>query len=389
MAHIVVIDQGTKQQRYKVMYEVRAINGARKRKSKTFPENTNMKEIKAFVRTVEKQYEEDIVGLNYERISFREFFEIYKKSYMKNLSPTTQSNYIQMAYNKKNGFLEFLGNIQLGKLNVIHLQRYVDFLVDSGLSAKTVKNRMMCIHGVIDKAMQLHYIIMTYNFVGDVITPKIVKKQIQSYNEDEVKKLLELVDKDACDNVKLLIYLAVTTGMRRSEMAALGFDDIDLKEKTINVNKARVYQHRGKCVVKETKTASSVRVIPITNTLCTLIKKARNDYYKKMFAKGEAFVDSKAMFTDDCGNPLRSETLSNEYKDFMDSHADEIRYLNLHALRHTFASLALKNNADIKSVQSILGHADASTTLNTYACAYEDKKRSVIEDMEAKWIKTS
>lgn len=389
MAHIVVIDQGTKQQRYKVMYEVRAINGARKRKSKTFPENTNMKEIKAFVRTVEKQYEEDMVGLNYERISFREFFEIYKKSYMKNLSPTTQSNYIQMAYNKKNGFLEFLGNIQLEKLNVIHLQRYVDFLVDSGLSAKTVKNRMMCIHGVIDKAMQLHYITMTYNFVGDVITPKIVKKQIQSYNEDEVKKLLELVDKDACDNVKLLIYLAVTTGMRRSEMNALTFDDIDLKEKTINVNKARVYQHRGKCVVKETKTASSVRVIPITNTLCTLIKKARNDYYKKMFAKGEAFVDSKAMFTDDCGNPLRSETLSNEYKDFMDSHADEIRYLNLHALRHTFASQALKNNADIKSVQSILGHADASTTLNTYACAYEDKKRSVIEDMEAKWIKTS
>lgn len=58
---------------------------------------------------------------------------------MKNLSPTTQSNYIQMAYNKKNGFLEFLGNIQLEKLNVIHLQRYVDFLVDSGLSAKTVK----------------------------------------------------------------------------------------------------------------------------------------------------------------------------------------------------------------------------------------------------------
>lgn len=389
MAHIVVIDQGTKQQRYKVMYEVRAINGARKRKSKTFPENTNMKEIKAFVRTVEKQYEEDMVGLNYERISFREFFEIYKKSYMKNLSPTTQSNYIQMAYNKKNGFLEFLGNIQLEKLNVIHLQRYVDFLVDSGLSAKTVKNRMMCIHGVIDKAMQLHYITMTYNFVGDVITPKIVKKQIQSYNEDEVKKLLELVDKDACDNVKLLIYLAVTTGMRRSEMNALTFDDIDLKEKTINVNKARVYQHRGKCVIKETKTASSVRVIPITNTLCTLIKKARNDYYKKMFAKGEDFVDSKAMFTDDCGNPLRSETLSNEYKDFMDSHADEIRYLNLHALRHTFASLALKNNADIKSVQSILGHADASTTLNTYACAYEDKKRSVIEDMEAKWIKTS
>ncbi len=389
MAHIVVIDQGTKQQRYKVMYEVRAINGARKRKSKTFPENTNMKEIKAFVRTVEKQYEEDMVGLNYERISFREFFEIYKKSYMKNLSPTTQSNYIQMAYNKKNGFLEFLGNIQLEKLNVIHLQRYVDFLVDSGLSAKTVKNRMMCIHGVIDKAMQLHYITMTYNFVGDVITPKIVKKQIQSYNEDEVKKLLELVDKDACGNVKLLIYLAVTTGMRRSEMNALTFDDIDLKEKTINVNKARVYQHRGKCVIKETKTASSVRVIPITNTLCTLIKKARNDYYKKMFAKGEAFVDSKAMFTDDCGNPLRSETLSNEYKDFMDSHADEIRYLNLHALRHTFASLALKNNADIKSVQSILGHADASTTLNTYACAYEDKKRSVIEDMEAKWIKTS
>lgn len=115
------------------------------------------------------------------------------------------------------------------------------------------------------KAMQLHYISISYNFVGDVITPKIVKKQIQSYNEDEVKKLFELVDKDASSNVKLLIYLAITTGMRRSEINALTFDDVDLKEKTINVNKARVYQHRGKCVLKEPKTASSVRVIPITD----------------------------------------------------------------------------------------------------------------------------
>lgn len=115
------------------------------------------------------------------------------------------------------------------------------------------------------KAMQLHYISISYNFVGDVITPKIVKKQIQSYNEDEVKKLFELVDKDASSNVKLLIYLAITTGMRRSEINALTFDDVDMKEKTINVNKARVYQHRGKCVLKEPKTASSVRVIPITD----------------------------------------------------------------------------------------------------------------------------
>ena len=117
-----------------------------------------MKEIKAFVRTVEKQYEEDTVGLNYDRISFKEFFEIYKNSYMKNLSPTTSSSYIQMANNPKNGFLEYLGDIKLAKLNAIHIQKYVDMLVGSGLSAKTVKNRVMCIHGIIDKAMQLHYI---------------------------------------------------------------------------------------------------------------------------------------------------------------------------------------------------------------------------------------
>ena len=79
------------------------------------------------------------------------------------------------------------------------------------------------------------------------------------------RQLFELVDKDASSNVKLLIYLAITTGMRRSEINALTFDDVDLKEKTINVNNARVYQHRGKCVLKEPKTASSVRVIPITD----------------------------------------------------------------------------------------------------------------------------
>ena len=92
---------------------------------------------------MEKQYEEDMVGLNYDKISFKEFFEIYKNSYMKNLSPTTSSSYIQMAYNQKNGFLEYLGDIKMEKLNAIHIQKYVDMLVGSGLSAKTVKNRVM------------------------------------------------------------------------------------------------------------------------------------------------------------------------------------------------------------------------------------------------------
>ena len=75
-------------------------------------------------------------------------------------------------------------------------------------------------------------------------------------------------------------------------------------------------------------------------------------------------MDSKALFTDDCGNPLRSETLSNEYKEFLDSHSDEIRYLNFHALRHTFATHFMMNGGNIITLQKILGHSKIEQTMN-------------------------
>ena len=66
----------------------------------------------------------------------------------------------------------------------------------------------------------------------------------------------------------------------------------------------------------------------------------------------------------------------------MDKHSDKLRYLSLHKIRHTFASLSIKYNMDIKALQETLGHSDAMTTLNTYSHGYKSAKQNQAQIIE-------
>ena len=383
MSNIQWIDEDIPgRKRAKVMYECRTANGERKRKSKTFKAGTPLREIKAFQRKVEQEYETS-EGIDYTKRTLNDFLKEYFEMYGQFLSPATIRNYQQMAYSEPHGIAVNLGKTELSKLSTAMIQRYVDYLMKEELSAKTIKNHISMLHAVYDKAMKLKYVQQECNIVSRVERPKIRHKKVESYSVEEIKKLLELADKYASEELRLEIYLAVGTGARRSELAAIQVSSIDFEKKVWHVTQSKI--NAGAVdVVKEPKTDAGNRDIPLSDTLCRMLKRAVKDYKKKKLKGGADFEDSGYIFSDELGKPYRTHVLTSRYVRFVKKHSDEIRYLPLHcAGRHSYASIAVANGIDIKCLQEILGHSDSSTTLNIYANSYLEQKKAYADSMDA------
>lgn len=382
MSSLEWLDPGTPgKKRAKVTYECRTLDGGRKRTSKTFSPGTPIKEIRAFQRKVETEYETS-EGTDYTKRLVADFIQEYFDLYSGSLSPATLKNYKQICFEEKHGISSYFGKTLLTKLHTRDIQKYVTYLEKEGLKPKTIKNHAMMMHALYDKAIRLCYVDTNDNIVSRVELPKLRKKKVESYSSEEVKKLLSLVDRDADEMLRFEIYLAVFTGLRRSEMAALKIESIDFDKRVLHITECRVTAEKGDAV-KLPKTDAGIRDIPIVGVLYRELKRIVARYHTNKLKHGAGFNDSRYIFCHENGNPWRVNNLTAKYVKFMRRHEGELRYLPLHcAGRHTYASLAVASGTDIKCVQELLGHADAATTLNVYANSYAEKKVECVNKME-------
>ena len=129
MASVTILDKGTKKQRYKVTYEQKIYNSAvRKRKSKTFPVGTQMKEIKAFMRKVETEYAmASGVELEYYDITLEEFIPYFIEHMEAQLSPSTIRTNLQAINSKEIGIRKFFGDKKMRLIKTLDVQNYVRF----------------------------------------------------------------------------------------------------------------------------------------------------------------------------------------------------------------------------------------------------------------------
>lgn len=263
-----------------------------------------------------------------------------------------------------------IGMVSLKELNPQHVQRLVNGLPKT-LAPRTVRNVRAVLRRALNNA--LTWRLVTYNAATGIAMPKVEKYRSRIPTPDEAVQF-----RDAIAGIRLegLYLLAMTLGLRRGEALGLLKEDINLAEKELHIT-GQVQLIRGKVERVATKTEASKRTLPIPDVVLPYIEKALQEQ-----------PDCPLLFPSEAGTPILPRNLVRQFKELLTKAGlpDTIRF---HDLRHFAATTLLSNGADISTTQAVLGHTDASVTLNFYAHALPDRTRIVVNDVVNKALRGS
>ena len=251
------------------------------------------------------------------------------------------------------------------ELNSEKLQAFIEKLMDSGLAPVTVQAVYAFLKAGLKPSGE--------NSVFDVALPKRLKQEVEYLSIDEQKRL-EKAAKTTKAPYDIAIIVALYTGVRVGELCGLTWDDIDFERRTMHIKRTlqRIRNdgedaQKTKIIVTPPKSPSSIRDIPLPGFLLVLLRE------RKKTAKGEYVL------TFESGQRLEPRYIQSHFKKVL--RAANVKNVNFHTVRHTFATRALENGFDVKSLSEILGHASATVTLDKYAHVLDEHKRSLMEKM--------
>ncbi len=251
-----------------------------------------------------------------------------------------------------------------------------------GLSPKTLKNMHDMLHRALNKAVHLDMILK--NPTDFVTLPKRKKSEMRYLTLNEQKQLQEAL---IGERLEMPVLLALYTGMRQGEMFGLKWSYVHLDSdehswlrvvQAVNRFSDRIGEGPKKTFLglSEPKTAHSIRSIPLLPYIATRLreyKKEQAEYFQE-----HNLPMTEMVFTTKAGNLVDPRDFQRDFKLLLKRKG--LREINVHGLRHTFATRALESGMNIKTLSQILGHSSVAFTLDTYAHVTEDLK---FEEMSA------
>ena len=218
------------------------------------------------------------------------------------------------------------------------------------LSDSTVRHIHTMLHGAMKAAVQAH--IIPKNPTENATVPKSNYKPMQVLSEQELDTFLQAVQKD--DIWRDFFYTELMTGLRRGEICALMWRDFDAKAGTLGISRTLHSKGQGIYALGDTKTSQGNRTIILPESVAALLR-AR----KKISISQWIFPQPTSPEL-----PMNPGTAYRRLKTLLEEAG--LPSIRFHDLRHTFATLALQNGMDVKTLSAMLGHVSAATTLDIY-----------------------
>lgn len=286
----------------------------------------------------------------YEEV-FNEWLIIYK-------TKVKESTYHRNLATFNNHILKHFSNKYLKDITVSDCQKFAMEYIDY-VKGKEMFNQAKRVY---EYAIKMEY--ADDNPFNRVILPnyKKPKKEVNFLSIDEVNILLDYVKDDLYWYT--LFRLMIYTGLRRGEILALTWNDIDFKKKTLNIDKSLSIGLDYKVILSTTKTEKSKRKIIIDDKTLTSLKKLK--------LQNRSYI----IFPNSKGEYKRLADISDKLKLIIKDTG--IKNIRVHDLRHTHASLLFASGANAKEVQERLGHTDIKTTLNIYTHVTKDNSEKTL-----------
>ena len=286
--------------------------------------------------------------------------------------------------NMKKQIVEYFDGKVLQEISPIHIQRFLSYMSNEyrtergkPLAPKTVRHYYNVLGMIFAYAEKQGMI--AANPMLKVDAPKKDKKPVDALTQEQAQDFFKTLADSPLD-FHCMLHLLLTSGIRRGECLGLQWKDLDERRATLTIERSAVYTPETGITISTPKTADSIRTIPIMPTTLRLLqqlkKQTKAEHRNTVLQNAFIFPSGKDLFA-----PRDPNAVTRRVKRFMKR--NDLPDLSPHDLRHSCATLLLSQGADIKSVQEILGHADASTTLNFYVKADLQQMKAATEKYAA------
>lgn len=288
------------------------------------------------------------------------------------IRPSTVANYALVV---RKHLIPGLGHQWLNKLRPEDVQRFLNEKATS-LSPRSVQNLRTLLGAALQHAMKWGYV--ARNVARLTNPPRLERKEVVPLSPMEARRLLE---ESKEDRLYALYTVALAIGLRKGEVSALRWADVDLEAATLRVT-GTLKRVTGEGLVRdEPKTSRSRRTVPLPQVCLDGLQAHRVAQALERLAQGERWQDLGYVFTSPVGSPLDPRNLTRHFEAAC-RHA-ELPKTRFHDLRHTCASLLLAQGVQPRVVMETLGHSGIAITMDLYAHVMPSQQREAADRMQS------
>lgn len=289
------------------------------------------------------------------KMILNEFLDIWIENKKRTVGIAAQQKY---TYLSQNHIRPFLGRMLIANIKPIHISQLYSTLNEEGRNAATIKETHKALVNIFNQAVKLQ--VLVQNVVTAVEAPKHKPREMNIWTQEQVQQFLKTIESTPYE---LIYVLALNTGMRQGELLGLLWDDIDFEKKVIKVRHTVIPGLEG--VQESTKTASSRRVIELSDTVISQLKKHKALQSEKRLKLGSGYQNLKLVNASSVGTTINNKNLRRNFNSLIAK--ANVPCICFHELRHTHASLMLQLGVNVKVISERLGHASTKITLDLYS----------------------
>ena len=304
-----------------------------------------------------------------------EWLNLWLEKYMRNtIRESTFRSYVHIV---KDNINPILGDKTVAFVTTNDIQKMYVKLKKEGrknshpklgksLSDSTIVRIHNMLHKAMDDAVKEHLI--PKNPTIGTNPPKKKQPELQILNEEQLQQFMSAIEQD--DIWRDFFYTEIKTGLRRGEICGLKWTDFNEDEGSLRIDRSVSDGKKGSITIGETKTGKGKRKIYLPPSVCSLLKERKERAKSKWIFENPLYPNK----------PISPSSAYKHLKIILkNSGLPDIRF---HDLRHTFATHALTSGVDAKTLSGILGHTNASFTLDTYTHVTTDMQKRASDIVE-------